>query len=439
MVQNMKITIIKVAMFEGKAHDALKPLVFEIIAQLTPANTIVEFIDDRKQKLPKFIESEVIILSFDTFSAKRAYFLSAKFKKPTNLMVLAGIHPTICPEEAAEHGDTLLLGDAESTYLEFINDYQKGQVKSIYDGRLNEAALISLANSNKSPYQCRYLPLGLVQFSRGCKYACDFCSVKTMYPNRIRSKNIMQITAEIAAQKEKFIFFIDDNLLTNTTQAEQLFLALKPLKKRWACQISLDIALNTQLLALMAASGCICVLIGFESLNKQNLENMSKKANLLIEDYQQAITNLHVHKILVYGTFIIGYDQDDHLTAAELVNFACLNNLAVANFNPLIPLPKTPLYLRLKQQNRLIDDGIWWLNPNYHYGDTAFLPAKMSGEQLQLSCQKARYSFYSFKSIIKRGQFIICNFGLMRYSYFLMINIISAREIRRKQGALLGE
>ncbi len=439
MVHNMKICIIKVAMFKGKAHDALKPLIFEIITQLSPPDIELKFVDDRKQQLPKELKSEIIILSFDTFSAKRAYFLSKKLKNATNLIALAGFHPTICPDEAANFGDVLLLGDAESTFLEFINDYRQGNLKKIYDGRDNEAPLISLANLNKNPYQSRYLPLGLVQFSRGCKYNCDFCSVKTMYPNQVRSKNIEQITVEIAAQKEKFIFFIDDNLLTNTKQAEQLFLALKPLKKRWACQISLEIALNNHLLNLMAASGCICVLIGFESLNTQNLEKMSKKANLLIENYQQAIANLHAHKILVYGTFVIGYDQDDYHTAGELVEFACCNNLAVANFNPLIPLPQTPLYLRLKQEGRLIDDGIWWLNPNYHYGDTAFLPAKMSAEQLKVSCQKARYSFYNLQSIIKRGYYIIRNFGLVRYNYFLLINIISAREIRRKQGALLGE
>ncbi len=435
----MKITIIKVAMFEGKSADALKPVFFEIANELLPQNAIADFIDDRKEALPKHIDSDIIMLSFDTFSAKRAYLLSKKLKTPNNLIVMGGFHPTVCPEEAKEHCDVVLLGDAEGVFSDFFKDYENKCVKALYDSRECSTQMIKLNKAKTSPYNSKYLPLGLVQFSRGCKFKCDFCSVKTMYPGKVVQKSVADTVEEIKGTKEKFVFFIDDNILLDEKSATELFNALKPLKKKWACQISLEIALNDKLIKLMKESGCICVLIGFESLNASNLKTMGKSANLLVKNYEIAIKKLHSYKLMIYGTFVIGYDEDDKSTAEYIMKFALKNNLAVANFNPLIPFPATPLYDRLKEENRLLYEGIWWNNNTYRYGDTAFKPAKMTAEELKTACKNARYEFYGVRSILKRFFSLHIKMGLVSAWYYLLINIVSGIEIRRKQGALLGD
>ncbi len=434
----MKITFIKVAMFEGKGADALKPVFFEIMCTLLPQNAQAVFIDDRKEKLPDDIDSDIIVLSFDTFSAKRAYELALKYKKIDNLILMGGFHPTVCIEEALEYCDTVMCGDAEGTFPQFFIDYENNNVKPIYDGRNKNAHQACLYKNKTNPYKKRYLPLGLVQFSRGCKFNCDFCSVKTMYPGKIQQKSTDEIVNEIKIMKEKLLFFIDDNIFSSEASAKELFNAIKPLKRKWVCQISIDIVQNDALLKLMQESGCVCVLIGFETLNLNNLKTMGKSANLKIENYENAIKKLYAHKFMIYATFVIGYDEDDEFSADNILNFALKNNLSVANFNPLIPLPGTPLYERLKNQNRLLYDNKWWLSDNYCYGDTAFSPKKMSAEQLKQTCKNARYKFYSFKSILKRLFAIHLKMGPFKAWYFLLINIISGVEIRRKQGALLG-
>ncbi len=197
MVIDMKLTVIKVAMFEGKGADALKPIFFEILNELLPHDVSADFIDDRKETLPQQIDSDIIIFSVDTFSCKRAYRLAKKYKSPNNLIVMGGFHPTVCPEESGKFCDVVICGDAEGIFPEFIADYKACEVKSLYDGRAKACDMVCMHKNKNSPYKSKYLPLGLVQFSRGCKYDCDFCSVKTMYPGIVFQKRIADIVKEI--------------------------------------------------------------------------------------------------------------------------------------------------------------------------------------------------------------------------------------------------
>ena len=130
-------------------------------------------------------------------------------------------------------------------------------------------------------------PIGTVFFSRGCKFNCDFCSIKAVYPNKILQKDKYIIQQELKEIKEKVIFFIDDNIFSDKNSLMEFLDIIKPLNKRWACQISIDIAMQDDLLSIMKESGCFLVLIGFESLNIDNLKEMNKKANINIENYHK--------------------------------------------------------------------------------------------------------------------------------------------------------
>ncbi len=433
----MKITVIKVSMFEGKCHDALKPLIFPILANLTPDGIELEFLDDRVEKLPHVLTSDIIALSFDTFSAKRAYQLAKKYKKKDNIIVLGGFHASLLKEEAGAYGDVVIAGDAEDTWPRFIEDALNGRVKPEYvSDRTSNFAPVDM--NHPSFKGKRYQRLGLAQFSRGCRFGCDFCSIKAMYPGKVRQAEISRVVDEIKAAKEKIIFFIDDNLFVDEEAAISLCKALKPLKKKWACQISMDAALNNKLLAHMKESGCLMVLMGFESLNRKNLERMNKSANLAIGEYDRAVANIYRHGMLIYATFVLGYDEDTAESFNDVLSFGMKNNFTVANFNPLIPMPGTPLYKRLEQEGRLIYDK-WWLSEVYHYGDTAYHPKQLSPEELKEGCKSVRYRFYGARSILKR--LFSGGIHLRPYSFFLFmaLNIISNREIHRKQGRLLGD
>lgn len=432
----MKITFIKVSMLEGKGYDAMKPLIFPIIESVTPKEVEIDYIDERIEELPAIIDSDVIALSVETFAARRAYQIAKKYKTDKNIIVMGGFHPTNLPDEALEYCDTVLIGDAEDTWPEFIADYKKGKVREKYIST-NQLSL-SKINFNSQVFEGKkYNKIGLVQFSRGCKFDCDFCSINSFYACKVRQKPLEIIVEEIKCIKEKILFFIDDNIFLNEKSAVELFEAIKPLKKKWACQISMDVAFNNKMLKIMKESGCMLVLIGFESLNKDNLKKMNKVANLRVERYEEAIKNIYKHKLMIYATFVLGYDYDTTESIEETMKFALKNNFAAANFNPLIPMPGTKLYTRLEAEKKLLFNK-WWIEPGYKYGDSAYYPEKMTPKELEVGCKNARYTFNTYKNIFKRL------FRNKIYLYpinalvFLALNIISRKEIHRKQGKVLG-
>lgn len=198
----------------------------------------------------------------------------------------------------------------------------------------------------------------------------------------------------------------------------------------------MDVARDPELLALMRRAGCLMVLIGFESLDRDNLKQMRKGANLRAGDYDRVVAAVRRAGLMVYGTFVIGYDHDTAATAGELVDFATRHGFSIANFNPLTPMPGTELYERLRAEGRLLYQR-WWLDEDYRYGDAMYTPAGMTPQQLTASCRDARYAFYSVGSIARRAR---ANAGSpTALAVHLAANLVSRRAIHAKQGAVLGE
>ena len=119
-------------------------------------------------------------------------------------------------------------------------------------------------------------------------------------------------------------------------------------------------ARDEELLTLMARSGCIAALIGFESLDEDNLRQMKKRWNIKHGDYTTTIRRFQAHGIMVYGSFIFGYDHDTPATFAHTVEFALETKLFLVNFSALTPTPGARLYDRLHAEGRLLYER-WWL------------------------------------------------------------------------------
>ncbi len=421
-------------MFEHISTDAMKPVLFGIIKSLTPDVFEIEFFDERVEKLPEKLDSDIIAFSVETYTAKRAYILAGKYKSPGNTIVMGGFHPTVMPDEALKYADSVIIGDAEDTWGVFLADCLSGTRKQKYIS--DESVPLGSFDEDRSVYKHKYYGIGVYQASRGCKFHCDFCSIKTMY-QRVRRKSADVIARELSMAKEKIIFFADDNLFLDERSAMELFRAIAPLKKKWACQISMDVAKNDTLLHAMKKAGCFLVLLGFETLNPESLQIMNKTANQAFPDYDDVIRKIYKHKMLIYGTFIFGYDRDASDVFERTLAFSVKNHLAVTNFNPLIPMPGTMVYQRMAEQKRLIHKK-WWLSDRYRYGDTAYIPVNMTPAELRDGCLAIRTRFYSAGSIIRRLFSNPIHFIPWNFMVFLLINFISRKEIRTKQGQLLG-
>jgi radical SAM superfamily enzyme YgiQ (UPF0313 family) len=233
------------------------------------------------------------------------------------------------------------------------------------------------------------------------------------------------------------LFFVDDNLFGRKSDLIRLLDALTPMKRRWSCQISIDVARDETMLDRLAAAGCSFVLIGFESLNEASLRQMQKSWNSVSGSYGRVVRALHTRNIGIYGTFVFGYDADPKDSMQRTLDFALESRLELANFNPLTPTPASALYDRLLAEGRLLSPK-WWLDPDYRYGDAIFEPRGMTSQELTDGVFEARRRFYSWGSIGRRVMQADTAFSPFRAGVTTIANMISRREIYTKQHRQLG-
>ncbi len=433
----MKITFIRPNMQAARSNDAMEPLVFAILAGLTPPDVATTLVDERLEAIPYDAPTDLVALTVETYNARRAYQIAAEFRQRGVPVVMGGYHVTFLPEEALAYADAVVIGDAEGVWPQVVADARRGRLRPCY--RQTEYPPLRGLRPERGIFAGkRYAPAALVQYGRGCRFACEFCSIHAFYGRHLRQHPVAEVVAEIERLNRKHIFLVDDNIFVNVPQAKALFRALIPLNIRWSCQISIDIANDEELLTLLEKSGCTTAVVGFESLDAGNLAQMKKRWNLKHGDYATSVRKFQDHGIMIYGTFVFGYDRDTPASFDISLEFALRSKFYLANFNPLTPMPGAKLYDRLRAEGRLLYDR-WWLDPSYRYGQATFRPRGMTPDQLTEGCFRARRHFNRVGSILNRALDVRTNSrDPYRLGLHLASNFVSRREILRKQGQPLG-
>ncbi len=409
------------------------------LAGLTPSDVEVKFYDDRMEIIPFDEVTDLVAISVETYTAKRAYQIASEYRRRGVPVVMGGFHASLCPDEVATYADAVVVGEAEQLWERVIDDARHGTLQKFY--RAEGRAALGGLKPDRSIFQGkRYLKVGLVEAGRGCHFKCDFCAVQTVFNSTQTRRPADDILAELRAMKRdrKLIFFVDDNITSNLAQAKEFFRALIPLKIRWVSQSSINAAHDEEFLELLARSGCMGVLIGFESLNPVNLAAMNKTFNTARGGFEKALENLKKHRIRVYGTFVFGYDGDTPESFRPTVDFARRHGLYIAAFNHLTPFPGTPLYARLKAEGRLLYDA-WWLDERYGYNQIPFQPKGMSPEALRESCLAARREFYSWPSILKRSVHRVNRSDGFMWRNFYLINALHRGDVALRDHYPLGD
>ena len=391
------------------------------VAGLLPQDANIRIINDNIEEIDFDEKVDLVGITAITSTAPRAYEIADKFRERKIPVILGGIHPTALPQEASLHANSVVIGEAEGIMKELIKDFKQGTLKKFYRSS-KRPSLINLPLPRKDLWigSKYYQEWDMVQTTRGCPFNCDFCSVTTFFGRTYRTRPISDVIREVKNFPHRTIFFVDDNITARPDYSKKLFQALIPLKIRWFGQSSLTIFKDDELLKLASKSGCFGLFIGFESLSSANLKKAGKTANH-VKEYSTAIKKIHDHGIGIVGAFIFGFDLDDESVFEETVKFIDRNQLELASFSILTPLPGTRLYKRLEEEGRIIRRD--WTK--YTCGEVVFRPKLLTVEQLREGYDWARKQISSFPSIFRR------TFHLRKSSFIAFpVNLIMRKSTR---------
>ncbi len=368
------------------------------VAALTPKEHSVTVVDENVQPLDFDAEVDLVGVSFMTALAPRAYAIAQEFRARGKAVVAGGFHPTLVPEETAEHFDAVVVGDAEVLWPRVLSDIERGALRKIY----RHEAPPDLADTPPPRRELmaatakHYGTTAAVQGGRGCVHGCRYCSIAAFHGRTFRARPVEKVIAEVEALPRGFMF-VDDNIIADRAWARDLFEALVPLKKRWISQCDIEIADDAELLALARRAGCCGLFIGIETTSAGNLAALGKEFN----DASRMSTRLaRIRRagIGVQAGVIVGCDGDDVGAFERTLAFLERSRIDALQLNILTPLPGTPMFEEFRRDGRILDTD-WSL---YDFRHVVIRPARMTPVQLQAGADWLYREFYRPWRIARR-------------------------------------
>ena len=403
------------------SNDTLYPfpiLGLTLLASLFPKTYEVKIVNELIEKVDFDAEVDLVGITALTCVVKRAYAIADQFRERGVKVILGGVHPSLLPEEAKEHADSVFIGEAEGILDELLNDFEAGRLKPSYRNQ-DWSDLRGMPLPRRDLLGKHYSPFfKAIETTRGCPNRCEFCSVPTINGKRYRVRPLEEVDQEISSivkKKGEYLFLTDDNVTAKEDYALGLFEIFKCHQVKWMGFTTIQIAKNAELLKKAQESGCVSLFIGFESLVQENLDGVSKQF-VHTGELSDLVKTIQGHQIGIHGSFIFGFDGDDLSIFKKTVEFVQKNNIELPTFSVLTPFPGTPLRKRLEEEERIFDND--W--SHYDMSHVVFRPKKMTIRELKEGYLWAQKYVCAPRSILKR----LLWGPKHHFFYFLMSNFV---------------
>lgn len=403
------------------SNDTLYPfpmLGLTLLASLFPKTYEVEIVNEAIEEIDFDAEVDLVGITGLTCVIKRAYEVADRFRERGVKVILGGVHPSLLPDEAKEHADSVFIGEAEGMLDKVLKDFEAGELKPFYKNR-EWSELKGVPFPRRDLLGNRYSTLfKAIETTRGCPNRCEFCSVPAINGNRYRMRPLEEIDQELSTiikKKGEYLFLTDDNVTAKKDHALGLFEIFTRHQVKWMGFTTVQIAQHEDLLRKAQESGCLSLFIGFESLLQENLDGVSKRF-VDTRELSNMVRTIQKHRIGIQGSFIFGFDEDERTVFKKTVEFVQENNIELPTFSILTPFPGTPLRKRLEEEGRIFDHD--W--SHYDMSHVVFKPKGMTVRELQDGYLWAQKYTCAPRSILKRLLWGPKN----HFFYFLMSNFI---------------
>ncbi len=368
------------------------------LAALAPPDWEVEIHDARAKPVNYNAKVDLVGISGFTAEIVSAYGIADNFRKKGVKVIMGGVHVSALPDEALEHADSVVIGEAELVFEKALKDFEAGRMKKKYEAP-NLCVMEDMASPRRELLDRKMYVSGFntLQATRGCPFDCDYCAVTAFFGNEFRTRPVGEVIDEIKPFDTKDFFFTDDNIIGRPKYSKELFKALIPMNRTWGGQASINLAKDPELLELYAKSGGKYAFIGFESLSQKNLDKMSKGWNSA-EGFKESIRKIHDAGIDIVASFVFGLDDDDKTVFKNTFDFIMETKLAAAAFHILTPFPGTNTYAQLEKEGRITERD--W--SRYHTSEVVFKPLGMTPEELQNGYYWIFRETYKLNNVLSR-------------------------------------
>jgi radical SAM superfamily enzyme YgiQ (UPF0313 family) len=374
-------------------------LTMQQLAAITPVEHDVKIVDERFEDIDFRGHYDVVALTSLTYNSLRGYEIADVFRKQGVPVVAGGYHASLLPEEAKQHADAVVIGEAELTWPRVLSDIQNHTLKPFYTAeRLVNPEEIPAARHDIGVYN----PFAeAMQASRGCPTGCEFCAMQIVEGNRFRARPVAHLVDEAQSIKSRLIFFTDASLTISPPFSKTLFKALQPLNKHFDCFGNINVlSRDDELLRVASDAGVSMWYVGIESISQENINAAGKSTNK-VEEYGKAIKKIKDHGMLVTGFLMFGFDHDSPETFSRTLQAINDWDLDGISLSIMTPYPGTRLFQRMEKEGRMTCKD--W--SRYTEGNVNYKLEKLTEEELFKGIQMIAQDYFSMYRIMRRCLF----------------------------------
>jgi radical SAM superfamily enzyme YgiQ (UPF0313 family) len=383
-------------------NGAAAPYTAVHIASLLPRSWEISIVHECLRDADLDMDVDAVFLSTMDFCAPRARRLARSFRGRGIKVIVGGLYPSLNPSYFQGAADAVVVGEAEPIMTRLIADLEHGTLAKIYRAE-RPADLSDLPVPRYDLVETDFsVPLGY-EVTRGCPFTCSFCvlsAIRAPYRHRPIGhviRDLKAVPSNWSWKQRKVITFWDNNLGADRRYFRELCQAMKPLKRYWATQTSMD-TITEESARLMGQAGCRYIYVGLESLAEESLLAANKRHNK-VREYRQRIRHLHDNGIVVMSIFLLGLDGDTAEYLKALPDLVDEIGVDIPVYSLPVPIEGTPFRAELKAAGRLLPGD---LLDGSDSAQLVFRPRHVSPDDLEFSLAYCMQRSYSPWRVVRR-------------------------------------